>query len=218
MILRQLAEGRCEVENQYTRVVPYEGNLRALEVMAEVFELRPHFEWRGLGFISQSGAASSSDAYADFDAELRFSVPGVRVADPKACQCGEVLKGVIKPWECKVFGTACTPERADRHVHGVAARAPARPTTTTAASRGSGRWCERRPSPTASSGSSGSSRPRAPSARSSATTQITMAHGAGGKATQTLIEGLLVPAFGSAALDALGDAGARRGRRRASSR
>jgi hydrogenase expression/formation protein HypD len=44
------------------------------------------------------------------DAERLFSVPGVRVADPKACQCGEVLKGVLKPWECKVFGTACTPE------------------------------------------------------------------------------------------------------------
>jgi len=110
MILRQLEGGRCEVENQYKRVVPYEGNLRALEVMAEVFELRPHFEWRGLGFISHSGL-KLSDAYADLDAEVRFSVPGVRVADPKACQCGEVLKGVIKPWECKVFGTACTPER-----------------------------------------------------------------------------------------------------------
>jgi hydrogenase expression/formation protein HypD len=110
MILVQLADGRCEVENQYTRVVPAEGNRRALEVMAEVFELRPHFEWRGLGFISQSGLKLSA-AYADLDAEVRFGVPGVRVADPKACQCGEVLKGVIKPWECKVFGTACTPER-----------------------------------------------------------------------------------------------------------
>ena len=110
MILRQLQEGRREVENQYKRVVPWEGNLRALEVMAEVFELRPHFEWRGLGFISHSGLRLS-DAYADLDAERRFSVPGVRVADPKACQCGEVLKGVIKPWECKVFGTGCTPER-----------------------------------------------------------------------------------------------------------
>ena len=110
MILRQLQEGRCEVENQYKRVVPYQGNLRALEVMSEVFALRPHFEWRGLGFISQSGLRLS-DAYADFDAEQRWPVPGVRVADPKACQCGEVLKGVIKPWECKVFGTACTPER-----------------------------------------------------------------------------------------------------------
>jgi hydrogenase expression/formation protein HypD len=110
MILRQIDEGRCEVENQYKRVVPHEGNRRALEVMADVFELRPHFEWRGLGFISQS-ALRLSDRYAEFDAELRWEVPGVRVADPKACQCGEVLKGVIKPWECKVFGTACTPER-----------------------------------------------------------------------------------------------------------
>ncbi len=110
MVLRQLAEGRCEVENQYTRVVPYDGNSRALEVLAEVFELRPHFEWRGLGFISQSGLRLAP-AYRELDAELRYPVPGIRVADPKACQCGEVLKGVIKPWECKVFGTACTPER-----------------------------------------------------------------------------------------------------------
>jgi len=111
MLLRQLAEGRCEVENQYRRVVPYDGNLRALEVMADVFELRPHFEWRGMGFISHS-ALKLSAAYEEFDAERRFSAPGVRIADPKACQCGEVLKGVIKPWECKVFGTACTPEHA----------------------------------------------------------------------------------------------------------
>ena len=110
MILGQLADGRSEVENQYSRVVPYEGNPTALKVMSEVFELRPHFEWRGLGFISQS-ALALSEAYADLDAERRWPVPGVRVADPKACQCGEVLKGVIKPWECKVFGTACTPER-----------------------------------------------------------------------------------------------------------
>jgi len=111
MILTQIKEGRCEVENQYARVVPYDGNPRALQVMSEVFELRPHFEWRGLGFISQSGLKLSA-AYAEFDAERRYEVPGVRVADPKACQCGEVLKGVIKPWECKVFGTACTPEHA----------------------------------------------------------------------------------------------------------
>ena len=109
MILAQLADGRCEVENQYKRVVPWEGNTRALEAMADVFELRPHFEWRGLGFISQSALKLRSEL-ADWDAELRYDVPGVRVADPKACQCGEVLKGVIKPWECKVFGTACTPD------------------------------------------------------------------------------------------------------------
>jgi hydrogenase expression/formation protein HypD len=109
MLLIQLREGRCRVENQYTRCVRDEGNPRALAVMAEVFELRPHFEWRGLGFIAQS-ALKLRPELAPWDAEVAFTIPGVRVADPKACQCGEVLKGVIKPWECKVFGTACTPE------------------------------------------------------------------------------------------------------------
>jgi hydrogenase expression/formation protein HypD len=110
MLVHQLTEGRCEVENQYTRSVPWEGNLQALRCMAQVFELRPFFEWRGLGFIAQS-ALKLAPAYADFDAEARFGSPGVRIADPKACQCGEVLKGALKPWECKVFGTACTPEQ-----------------------------------------------------------------------------------------------------------
>ncbi|MCU1455418.1 MAG: hydrogenase expression/formation protein HypD [Acidimicrobiales bacterium] len=109
MLLAQISEGRCEIENQYTRIVRDEGNPRALELLAEVFELRPHFEWRGLGFIAQSALKLRAEL-APWDAELRYAVPGVRVADPKACQCGEVLKGVIKPWECKVFGTACTPE------------------------------------------------------------------------------------------------------------
>ena len=109
MLMEQLEQGRSEVENQYTRVVPWDGNPKALQVINEVMELRPYFEWRGLGFISHS-ALKVRDAYATFDAERIFPVPGVRVADPKACQCGEVLKGVIKPWECKVFGTACTPE------------------------------------------------------------------------------------------------------------
>jgi hydrogenase expression/formation protein HypD len=109
MLLTQLAEGRSEVENQYGRVVPWDGNLRALQVIGETMELRPYFEWRGLGSISHS-ALRVRDAYAAFDAERIFHIPGVRVADPKACQCGEVLKGVLKPWECKVFGTACTPE------------------------------------------------------------------------------------------------------------
>jgi hydrogenase expression/formation protein HypD len=108
-LMIQLRDGRCEVENQYTRVVPWDGNLKALQVINEVMELRPYFEWRGLGFISHS-ALKVREAYAKFDAEEIFKIPGIRVADPKACQCGEVLKGVIKPWECKVFGTACTPE------------------------------------------------------------------------------------------------------------
>jgi hydrogenase expression/formation protein HypD len=109
MVIRQINEGRCEVENQYRRIVRDDGNPRALEVLRQVFKLRPHFEWRGLGFISLSALALREE-FARYDAELRFEVPGVRVADPKACQCGEVLKGVLKPWECKVFGTACTPE------------------------------------------------------------------------------------------------------------
>jgi len=109
MLLQQLADGRSEVENQYSRVVPWNGNTLALKAINQTMELRPYFEWRGLGFISHS-ATQLRESYARFDAERIFSLPGVRVADPKACQCGEVLKGVLKPWECKVFGTACTPE------------------------------------------------------------------------------------------------------------
>ena len=109
MLLRQMREGRTEVENQYKRVVPWEGNRAALGVMAQVFDLRPYFEWRGLGFISQS-ALKLNDAFARWDAERVFDVQGVRVTDPKAAQCGEVLKGVLKPAQCKLFGKECTPE------------------------------------------------------------------------------------------------------------
>jgi len=109
MLLGQLQEGRSVVQNQYKRVVPWEGNRAALRAMAEVFEVRPYFEWRGLGFISQS-ALRIKESYAAWDAECRFSVPGVRVTDPKAAQCGEVLKGVLKPVQCKLFGKECTPE------------------------------------------------------------------------------------------------------------
>jgi hydrogenase expression/formation protein HypD len=109
MVVRQIVEGRAEVENQYGRVVNRNGNIKAQEVICEVFEPRDYFEWRGLGTIARSGMKLKSK-YAAFDAELRFQVPGLKIADPKACQCGEILKGVKKPWECKVFGTACTPE------------------------------------------------------------------------------------------------------------
>jgi hydrogenase expression/formation protein HypD len=110
MILRQLNQGEAKVENQYKRAVRWEGNRAALRVMAEVFELRPYFEWRGMGFISQS-ALRLRDTYGEWDAERRFGIPGVRVTDPKAAQCGEVLKGVLKPPQCKLFGRECTPER-----------------------------------------------------------------------------------------------------------
>jgi hydrogenase expression/formation protein HypD len=110
MLLQQLKAGEAKVENQYKRVVPWEGSRPALKAIAEVFELRPYFEWRGMGFISQS-ALSIRESYAQWDAEKRFQVPGVRVTDPKAAQCGEVLKGVLKPAQCKLFGKECTPER-----------------------------------------------------------------------------------------------------------
>ena len=110
MLLRQLGKGEARVENQYKRVVPWEGNRAALRAMGEVFELRPYFEWRGLGFISQS-ALKIRPSYAQWDSEQCFTVPGVRVTDPKAAQCGEVLKGVLKPAQCKLFGRECTPEQ-----------------------------------------------------------------------------------------------------------
>lgn len=109
MVMQQLVEGRCAVENQYQRVVPNTGNNTALEAVHKVFQVREFFEWRGLGSIDHSGIMLR-ETYQKFDAEKKYSVPNLKIADPKSCQCGEVLKGIIKPWQCKVFGTACTPE------------------------------------------------------------------------------------------------------------
>ena len=109
MLLKQIKEGRIEIENQYARVVPDVGNAPALTAVSRVYELREFFEWRGLGSIDHSGVRLR-ETYARFDAERKFAIPNVKIADPKACQCGEVLKGVIKPHQCKVFGSACTPE------------------------------------------------------------------------------------------------------------
>ncbi len=109
MVLKQRAEKRCEVENQYVRIVPAAGNPPGLNAINKVFELREFFEWRGLGSIDHSGVKMRG-TYSRFDAECKFTVPNIKIADPKSCQCGEVLKGVIRPWECKVFGSACTPE------------------------------------------------------------------------------------------------------------
>jgi hydrogenase expression/formation protein HypD len=109
MLLQQMVEGRCEVENQYSRLVQPKGNTVALDAMRKVFEVRDTFEWRGLGDIPNSGLKIRPE-YAQFDAEAKFTLPNLKVADSAACQCGEILKGVLKPWQCKVFGTACTPE------------------------------------------------------------------------------------------------------------
>jgi len=109
MLIKQKQEKRCEIENQYKRVVPENGNPKALAAINKVFTMRDFFEWRGLGSIDHSGVRIK-DEYAKFDAEKKFAIPEVKIADPKSCQCGEVIKGVIKPWECKIFGSKCTPE------------------------------------------------------------------------------------------------------------
>ncbi|MGV0427943.1 hydrogenase formation protein HypD [Corynebacterium pyruviciproducens] len=109
MLIKQFLRGEAKVENEYSRVVKPEGNLAALKMMDNTFTVRDKFEWRGLGELDDSGLAISEE-YAKWDAEKRFDLPGNRVADPKACECGAVLSGHIKPWQCKVFGTACTPD------------------------------------------------------------------------------------------------------------
>lgn len=109
MVVAQVADGRAEIENQYARLVGPRGNPIAWSTVERVFAVTASREWRGLGEIPASGL-ELRDEHKRFDALLRFQVPGRRVGDHKACQCGEVLQGVTKPWECKVFGTACTPE------------------------------------------------------------------------------------------------------------
>ncbi len=109
MLVKQLSDKRCEIENQYQRLVPREGNHTALQAIAEVFELREFFEWRGLGSIDHSGVRIKPK-YVQYDAELRYDLPKQKIADPDAAQCGEVVTGVIKPEQCKLFGKSCTPE------------------------------------------------------------------------------------------------------------
>lgn len=108
MVLEQLREGRVAVENQYARVVPEEGNAAALTAIDEVYEARESCQWRGLGTIAHSGVRIR-DRYAAFDAEKKFSLVQAEVPDPAICQCGEVVKGLIKPHQCGAFGTFCTP-------------------------------------------------------------------------------------------------------------
>ncbi len=110
LLVKQLHNRQALVENQYARVVMSSGNANAIQALGEVFELREVFEWRGLGAVDYSAVALKEN-YLRFDAEKRFSLPSVVIPDPSACQCGEVLKGVIKPRDCKVFAQPCTPEQ-----------------------------------------------------------------------------------------------------------
>ncbi len=109
MVIRQLNEGRYEVENEYARVVTRDGNTKAQALVADVFELRPSFEWRGLGRVPYS-ALRIKDAYAAFDAEKRFGIETKASRDAKSCECPSILRGTKKPTDCKLFGTVCTPE------------------------------------------------------------------------------------------------------------
>ncbi len=109
MLIRQVNEGRAEVENEFARAVDREGNLKAQALVAEVFEMRKAFEWRGLNVLPYS-ALRIRGMFAEFDAEKRFSLDYSPVPDHKACECGAILRGVKKPQDCKLFGTVCTPE------------------------------------------------------------------------------------------------------------
>ncbi|MCK9637519.1 MAG: hydrogenase formation protein HypD [Methylobacter tundripaludum] len=109
MLIRQLNEGRHEVENEYSRAVTRQGNQKAQALVQEVFELRPQFEWRGLGLIPDSALKLKLE-YADFDAEQRFNMPAIQASDVKGCECPAILRGAKKPKDCKLLGTVCTPE------------------------------------------------------------------------------------------------------------
>lgn len=109
MLIRQINENRCQVENQYRRAVTPEGNRKAQALMADCFDLRDSFEWRGLGFLPTS-ALRIRDEYADLDAEIRFPVESGESREVKGCECPAILRGVKRPTDCKLFGTVCTPE------------------------------------------------------------------------------------------------------------
>lgn len=109
MLIRQINAGRCTVENEYTRAVTPEGNAKAQTLMAEVFELRESFEWRGLGEVPSS-ALKIQGPYGDFDAERRFSLRTQPGGEVKGCECPAILRGEKVPTDCKLFGTVCSPE------------------------------------------------------------------------------------------------------------
>lgn len=108
LCIKQLEEGRAEVENQYARAVRRQGNEPAQQIIREVFQIRPR-KWRGVGEIPQSGLGLR-DKYLEHDAELRFGVAGHTVEESSECISGLILQGLKKPHECPAFGTRCTPE------------------------------------------------------------------------------------------------------------
>jgi len=109
MLIKQVNEGRAVVENEFSRAVTRDGNIKAQNLVSEIFELRQSFEWRGLNEVPYSALRIRKE-FAEFDAERRFDIPYKTVPDNKACECGAILRGVKRPQDCKIFGTVCTPE------------------------------------------------------------------------------------------------------------
>ena len=109
MLVKQVNEGRAEVENEFSRAVTRDGNVKAQDRVAQVFELRREFEWRGLSVVPYSALRIRAE-YAELDAERRFGLAYRSVPDNKACECGAILRGVKRPQDCRIFGTVCTPE------------------------------------------------------------------------------------------------------------
>jgi hydrogenase expression/formation protein HypD len=109
MLMQQVHEGRADIQNQYQRAVPTCGNRLAQAAMKQVFTLRDSFEWRGLGLVANS-ALRLREQYAQFDAERRYPIPIPCIEDHPACACGEILRGVKAPTDCRLFGAACTPD------------------------------------------------------------------------------------------------------------
>lgn len=109
LLIQQINAGRAEVDNEFTRAVTPHGNRKAQALVEQVFALRASFSWRGLGEIRQS-ALTLRPEYVGFDAEIRFALPDVAVPDHKACECAAILRGEKQPQQCRIFGTACTPD------------------------------------------------------------------------------------------------------------
>jgi hydrogenase expression/formation protein HypD len=108
MVVKQLESGRAEVENQYSRVVREEGNIKAQDVISKVFKVQDQL-WRGIDVIPNSGWGVNDD-FKDFDAEKKFPLNELKTEENKECIAGEIMKGIKKPVDCMHFGRKCTPQ------------------------------------------------------------------------------------------------------------
>ncbi len=174
-VVQQVREGRAEVENGYRRAVTWDGNAAALALLDDVFEVRDTFEWRGLGLIERSGYRIA-ERYGDHDAERRFDLPGIASPDPRACRCGDVLRGALRPGRVQGVRHRVHPRPPHRQLHGVVGgrlrrRVPVRPRC---------RKVARHPGP-------------APVVTGGAVGPVALVDGAGGAASRRLVAEHVVP-------------------------